>query len=464
MKSITLIRKLTFFILLFSAIVVIFTASSISDGNEGITSIFLDFKKNCPLPNNMIPFSVTWNAVGMDADEIIYVVYGDQKQSVAKDKNTTGFPYSDCALCTYNTKTGEYKTISSMVDVLKAENNWKENEFVEKGHTHLPIMNGKMYIGTMEFHSIEGKRQYVIDEMKKYRGAHLLTYDIKKQTFKDATKNVPGGVLFPNQGVMALDDLPEYGYMVCMSTPKGDIALYNIKTEKIDRIIPGIDEELGNVISREVIATPNGKIYFGYDNLDKDEGHLYVLDINTFVTKRLPNISGSVINGMAKSSDRKFFYFINQRCDIYQINTKTDEIKKIGNLVPESERNQFKASGLVPTSLGIVISPDNKKIFGMPMINNEVPLDTKYGKIHANGKKYAGVKAMGVYEFDIVSASTSKIYDFEKDPKIEKSPSNTFNGYLTGSAIIDSKGRIYMARNEKPGLVQVDLSYRFSDK
>jgi hypothetical protein len=434
--------------------------SSCKEKKPDITYRILDFSINVEVPDGMGPLKSTWNSVGMDPDENIYVVFGDEKGSVAKNSNVTGNNYSDAALCKYSVKNGTYEAISSLVDVLKAENNWKPGEFVEKGHSQLPYMDGKIYIGTMEFSSLEGEREKVMSEMKKYRGGHLLSYEVKTGSFKDLSKNLPGSVLFPGQGLIALDPLPEFNYIVCLSSPRGDIALYNIKTGNFDRIIPGVDSELGNIIYREVISTPQGKIYFGFHDIKNKCGRLYVHDINTGETKKLPDLPESIINGLVKTRDRKQYYAITQKCDIISINTVTDEVKVIGNLIPEHDMAELAGESIVPKCCGLFISPDGKKLFGFPMKKHELESTAAKDKKAPLVKVYAGMRAMGIYEFDLKTLRSTKIFDFTRALAEEKSPQKYLTGYLTGSNLIDRKGRLYLARNGKVGLIEVDLSSR----
>lgn len=418
--------------------------------------------KDLPLPPTMGPLHVTWNSVGIDDDDNVYVVWGDEKGSVLKHKNTTGINYSDCVLAKFDTKTETHEIIASLADVLRAEDNWLEGEYVEKGHTPLPVANGKLYIGTMEFHSIEGTREFVTKEMEKYRGAHLLEYNIKSGEFKDVTRDMPGGVLFPKQGIIALDYLPEYNYIVAFSIPRGDIALYNTLSEKVDTIIPGPDEELGNLVYRNIMATSKGKIYFGFREFtDASRGTLYELDVNTFKTKRLMDMPGSVINGYVQSNDRKHIYIINQFCDVLHINVETEEIKNIGIMVPASIRNGIHENGEELRAFGLNISPDGKKLYTIPMKSNLVADDSPIGKFKENGKKYAGMVALGVYEFDIESRAASKIFNLSDKGFVEKF-GGPYLGYIMGSEIFDKQGRFYMTQNSRPALIRVDVSDRLN--
>ncbi len=422
-----------------------------------ITYRFLSFTKNAPVPEGMGEFRSTWNSVGMDPDENVYVVWADQKGSWSRQDNRTGHPYSDCALCRYDTKNDRYETLGSLVKTLKAEKNWSENEFVEKGHTQLLYMDGKIYLGTMAFHQIEGRvndpmdtqRAYCLNEMSKYRGAHLLAYDIQANRITDVTKNLPGGVLFENQGLIALGPLPELNYLVCLSTPRGDLAFYNFKTGEVDRIVKGVESELGNVIHREVIATPQGKVYFGFADRVAERGKLYVYDLNTDTTQRLPDLPKGTLNGLARTKDRKHFYAVTQNCDIVHFNTETDEVTHIGSLVPEDEDGKLLAAGLRKRCFGLVMSSDDKHLFAVV-------------STMGTGGYNSGRGALGVYEYDLPTNTSTKIYDFNDDPSLVQYTTD----FLTGSHLIDSKGRIYTARNAmrsgEVGFIQIDLSSRMS--
>jgi hypothetical protein len=446
---------------LFSLMFLVFTMNiTYCQTSEKITARFYNIPEQLKIPEGMAPLRVTWNSTGMDPFGNMYVVYCDEKGSVVKDKNTTGNDYSDCAFIKFDTKTEKFEIIASLVDVLKAENNWKDNEFVEKGHTPLPYLNGKIYMGTMEFHSIEGKREDVLKKLKQYRGSHLLSYDVKTGEIKDVTKNMPGGILFPQQGMIACDALPEYNLIVCMSTPKGDIALYNTITEKVDTIIPGPDSELGNVIYRKIVTTPNGKAYFGFRGFKNGEGHLYVLDINTNKVSRLHDLPRIGFRGYVNTSDRKHFYAISEFGEIISIDPFNDDVKVIGNILPEAEYAKYAKDDNLATLTGMVLSPDDKKLFAIPTIKQEVSLENSKGKVKKNGKKYLGLKALGVYEFDIETKTSQKVYDFSENSSTETEKAGLEIGRISGSGLMDSKGRIYFARNGKPGFTRIDLSSR----
>jgi hypothetical protein len=446
---------------IFLVLFVVFSCvlNACSQPSSKITATEFNVFDKHPVPAGMGEPKATWNATGTDPFGNLYVVYGDEKGTRGSVRNSSGNDYSDCVFVQFNTKTEEFNVVGSLVEALKAENNWHPGEFVEKGHTPLPYMHGKIYMGTMEFHSIEGRRDAVIKEMEKYRGSHLLSYDVKSGEIKDVTKDLPGGVLFPNQGMIACDAWPEYNYIVCMSTPRGDIALYNTLTEKVDAIIPGPDEELGNVIYRKIIPTPSGKAYFGFKGFKKDEGSLYVLDIKTKTITKKMNLPKINFRGFVHNQERTQFYVISEFGEIISINDLTDEVKVLGNIVPNDEYAFLEEEDNIAVSTGLVLSPDNKKLFSIPSIKIEIDINSTEGRIRRNGKRYAGTKALGLYEFDLSNNTSQKIYDFSESKELRLNDGD-LTAKISGSGMIDEQGRIYFARNSKPAFLRIDVSSR----
>ena len=84
---------------------------------------------------------------------------------------------SDCALFQYNAATGKTRLVGTISQALAAAGNLHENEPIPKGHTQLPYVNGKIYIGTMGFHDAVRLGSQQMEERRRRRGAHLLAYD-----------------------------------------------------------------------------------------------------------------------------------------------------------------------------------------------------------------------------------------------------------------------------------------------
>lgn len=429
-----------------------------------VTVKLLPIPLDLELPETMGSLDVTWNSSGMDASGDIYTVWCDQKGSVKKDSNKTPYAYSDSALLRFNAASETFEVLGSLSEVLREHKNWMSGEFVEKGHTPLPIVGDWVYIGTMEFHSLEGDRAFVTSEMSKYRGAHLIRYHIESGKFEDVSKDEPGGVLFPNQGIIALDELPEFHSIVCLSIPKGDVALYNYRTQRIEARFDGPEEEFGNVIYRNVVACPDGRVFFGFCDVGEGaSGRLWMLDIKTRKLQKVMEMPSQVFNGLAKSRDRKDFYAVTQFSDVFHFDNVERTVEHLGRMIPDEMLAPIESEGIHCKVYGVHLSPDEGKLYAIPLKNQRVPLDYPFGRIWENGNRYAGSVPIGVVEFDLQSKVPEIIFDFNSTEFKEQHP-DPLVGYLMCSQLMDHSGTFYMTRNSRPGLIKVDVSNRLKGR
>ena len=96
---------------------------------------------------------------------------------------------------------------------------------------------------------------------------------------------MPDGVILNNQGIVAMGIQRDKHLLVGLTHPHSDLVMFDIITNKVQAIIPGIPWKYGNPLSREVIIAPSGRIYTyrgTEDPAQRDERHpVWVYDPKT---------------------------------------------------------------------------------------------------------------------------------------------------------------------------------------
>ncbi len=266
-----------------------------------------------------------------------------------------------------------------------------EDEYVSKGHTDIVYMDGKMYMGTQPYHAPN-------KDLSAYRGSHLLAYDIEKGQLMDLSKDLSGGIVQEDRGLLAVAAMPDRDYIVGYGNPTGDLVFYNTKTGAIDKVVPGLHKN-GN-ITRVIIPTADGKLYFswGWDQM-------YVYDLETDQVQGTGSPGGKPFwNGWAKTNDNALVYIADPEGTIYELNTQAGSLSTLGNM----------GSNI----LGLALSADENLIYSI---------------INSGGYKLVRMEAK--------TGKTSVAYSF---------PDNFGKGTytFTGNNVRDSKGNIYFARHQ----------------
>ncbi len=384
----------------------------------------------------------SWHAIGIDPSDNVYVVFGGPDGESA-----------DCALFQYKAKTGEKRLIGTLLEVAKKAGTYREGERIEKGHTHLPWLNGKIYIGTMGFHDASNNSPKQMEIAEKSHGAHLMAYDPETDTIEDCSRNEPDGVFFPQRGFMCLTPVPEENLIVGLTVPGGDLLLYDTVKEETRAKIPGPEEEFGRYVTREVVSAPNGKLYYMYASLDGETpGHMYSYDLKTGEVSDPIKIDPYYWNGSVKTKDGRI-YITTDPGYLYQLHPETNSIERVGTAVPESdlgEADDPDGEHLYqrPHVLGIVFSTDEKSIYSIPL--RKRILKSESGPREKGKKLPAGPQVpFGLFKFDIATRTAKRVAEV---------PPEIGNGYISGTNIRDSQGNMYFARHGGSylGLVKVN--------
>ncbi len=355
------------------------------------------------------PLKTCWNAIGVDNQDRVYVVYSPNRELKPED----------CIVIRYNPETGDLKNLGRLIQVLKDADNYENGEGVSKGHSDVPYLDGKMYIGTQGFHDV-GKSEDGTTSWSgvcNYRGSHLIEVDVATGDMRDLSANKPGGVFQDCQGIIGLSAIPAMGLIVAGSHPRCDLVYYNPATDEIEREIRGQGDDL-LAPPRSLVACPNGDVYYsrGWDG----RNNTCVYDYSEDKTHTLSNgTTGGFWNGRAQSCDGWKAWVTTVDGNIYEIDTQDKKIHHKGSW-PGNEQ-----------MLCMSLSLDEKKLYAMPS---------------------KGSNARKLIEYDVQSDDFT-VFDTKKGT----------GRHITGNNARDSKGRIYFAGSnysDEGWIVEVDVRDR----
>ncbi|MBN2046851.1 MAG: hypothetical protein JW750_03310 [Anaerolineaceae bacterium] len=341
-----------------------------------------------------------WNALGMDDAGRIYIGF----------TGSTAGKGEDFSVFRYDPATGEKKFLGTLATAAEAAENLEAGEPLPKGHTRMIFADGKMYIGSQNFHDLKQE----IDALPSFRGAHLFAYDIAADQLVDESSALPDGVVLPHQGIIALNILPEDHLLVGLAHPHSDIVLYDYQAGQVREIVPGIPWKLGNPLSREIVVTPGGKVYTyrgTEDPAQREESHLvWVYDIHTGEMKSTDfSMTGGFWNGQTITRDGTTIYLSTVQGELYRLDVAEQQFTHLGNLIPAVDE---KVGREIVYLYGITLSPDEQTIYAAPSFLSD-----------SNAELYA---------YDIASGESSFVMKLPP-------------GVYTGSDLRDDQGNLYMA-------------------
>jgi hypothetical protein len=251
----------------------------------------------------------------------------------------------------------------------------------------------------------------------------MYAYDIDKKELVDLSTDLPEGVLTTNQGILTMSYMPEENTLVCLSHPLSDIVFYNLDTNMVDKVVPGIPWRLGNPMSREVLVTKNGKIYTYRGSEDpaqrSERFHMWEYDVDTEVMKETKyEFTNGFWNGQASTKDGSKIYISTCNGGLYVLDTKSGIVEDLGIFLTDMEIGL----GTLPEYFySITLSRDETEIYGIPSAYNGF-----------------------LYRYDIETKTVSKISEIGAALSgLGKGQMDL--GWYTGNNIIDSKGTMYFA-------------------
>jgi hypothetical protein len=345
-----------------------------------------------------VRLSQSWDAMGMDDKERVYIGWTCKRDNGLED----------FAVFRYDRATGERKFLGTLMDASEKAGNLHDGEQIPKGHTRMIFANGKIYIGSQGFHDFkEG-----IEDLPSYRGAHLYAYDIQADKLEDISAAMPDGVVVKNQGIVALNYMPEHNLLVGLTHPHSDIVLIGLDSNKVEKVVKGIPWKLGNPLSREILVTKYGKIYTYRGTEDArfrdQEFNMWEYDIKTDKMGMTENkFKGGFWNGRAETGDGSLIYISTCNGELYVLHTETGKTEYLTHFLTEEE---VKAGNLNTNFYSITLSNDEKKLYAIPSTRNG-----------------------NLYQYDTESKKVTRLMSLG-------------DGIYCGGNIKDSRGNLYFAR------------------
>jgi hypothetical protein len=253
-----------------------------------------------------------------------------------------------------------------------------------------------------------------------------------------------------------MDILREQKKLVGLKFPFGDILIYDFDKKKT-RCYTGVaiyrDDHDVNV-TRQIMATRKGKIYFSYAT---DDFWLWELDPESGIMKRTkqPNIlKNGYIVGKVVTKDQNTIYLLDLTGNLYAFGVEKERLQLLGALLPDEEIKQARQT---PRINGMALSHDEKKLYAMP---SRLGVESVFKErsmrfltsISPRTKRAISWTRMKILHRafslgkEIKSASCALYeYDIEtgKKARIAKFPSILEGGWITGNGVTDNEGRIY---------------------
>ena len=299
----------------------------------------------------------SWNALGLDDQDRVYIVW----------TSTRDDGRGDSALFRYTHSTGRREFLGTFIDVATRQGNLLQGEEIPKGHTRIVQVGRALYLGSQGFHDFkEG-----IDDLPNYRGAHLFRYDLDTGAFDDVSRTLPGGVVLPHQGIVALNHSPEHGLLVGLAHPLGDIVLYDLRRGTV-RTVPGIPWAPDRVVSREIVVTRTGKVYTyrGPEDpfLDTLRDEVWEYDLATGRMRGTGQVlTGGFWNGQAVTRDRMTIYLSTVSGELYRLDVGSGRFTHLGHFLdPVDDADPAQYRVLYLYGIGLTAAEDS--LVGLPFI------------------------------------------------------------------------------------------------
>lgn len=342
-----------------------------------------------------------WDATGMDRQERVYIGFTARRDDGRED----------FALFRYDPGTGDRRFLGTFMEASQAAGNLAAGEEIPKGHTHLIELQGKMYMGSQGFHDFKD----AIDDLPHFRGSHLYALDLATDTLEDVSRSLPGGVLTSHTGIIALSAVPGQTLLAGLEHPTSNIVLFDYGSGRAGKVVPGIPWRQGNPLSREIVATKQGRIYT-YRGTEEPEQRtqtheVWSYDLETGLNQPTAySLTGGFWNGQSWSRDGETVYLSTVNGELYRLDTASGAITSLGPLLPRAE---YDAGERIDQLYGITLSLDEQTIYGVPRRSRSREAD--------------------LYAYEIATGRVSLVGALE--PAI-----------YSGSHVRDSRGNIYLAR------------------
>ncbi len=345
-----------------------------------------------------IPQAFSWNALGVDPDDRVYVVFGDGGLRDPKP--------ADCLLYSYDSRSGERRRLGSFRAASEDAGNWREGEAFMKGHTALVYRDGKMWMGSMPFHDAKEPVQDA------YRGSHLFAWDSRTGKLRDMSVQEPGGIVQERSGIMVLAPYPLEGGLFGMSIPRGDLLFFDSASGGLERAVPGPAEAVGQQPPRAVAVAPDGRVFFAFGTRDCA---LLVYDPGIGGIRRTAaTTTGGFWNGSALARDGRGAYLSTAWGELFFLDFAQERVESLGHFLPPDE---YGRGDRIKELFCLALSDDGRRLYTVPTAIT--------------------TRKQALYEFDIASGKAVRL--------IDSKAFGLFGRTFTGSDVRDSEGRIYFA-------------------
>jgi hypothetical protein len=350
----------------------------------------------------------SWDALGIDSNDNVYIGFTALRPDGRED----------VVLFMYNHDSGERRLLGTFMQAAEEAGNLMEDEEIPKGHTNLVYVDGRLFMASQGFHDFKES----LDGLENYRGAHLFYYDTRTGNFVNVSASLPGGVVLPNEGIIALSHMPSAGYLVGLSHPHSNIVLYCIEANEA-RVIPGIPWSPGLVVSRTLVVDDiNQRIYLyrGPENTTwryrtiytrftaLNSFPVYVYDLATDTLRRTDTLVAGGMWGTAQmTADGQTAYVSTAGGYVVKIDFNTGMSRIIADLLP----NEFHRTHRLSFLYHITLSECETRIYTIPTYASDIS---------------------GLYMHDLLTRYSVKLMSL---------PCRVY----TGAGIRDSAGRMYFA-------------------
>ena len=342
-----------------------------------------------------------WNATGIDGQERVYIGFTGRRADGRED----------FAVFRYDPATGSRRLLGSFMEASDAAGNLHPGEEIPKGHTRLVTLDGRVYMGSQGFHDLKRR----VAALPAYRGSHLYAYDTAADVLEDLSRSLPGGVVTRHTGIIALAAVPGQHRLAGLEHPSSNIVLFDTSGNRVQQIVPGIPWREGNPLSREIVATRQGKIYTyrgTEERRHRARRHaVWVHDLATGENRPTAHTTiGGFWNGQSGTRDGGTIFLSTVNGELYRLDTASGHITHLGHFLPRAE---VDAGERIDQLYGITLSGDETRIYGVPRRNRS--------------------KESNLYAYEIATGSVALVGKLEP-------------ALYAGSHVRDSRGNLYLGR------------------
>lgn len=342
-----------------------------------------------------------WNATGIDRQERVYIGFTARRADGRED----------FAVFRYDPANGGRRLLGTFMEASAAAGNLAPGEEIPKGHTRLVALADHIYMGSQGFHDF--KRG--IDALPTFRGSHLYAWDTAAELFEEVSRALPGGVVTRHTGLIALAAVPGRTLLAGLEHPSSNIVLFDTESRRVQQIVPGIPWREGNPLSREIVATRQGRIYTYRGSEEpryRARRHaIWMHDLATGESRPTPyTATGGFWNGQSGTRDGETIFLSTVNGELYRLDTASGRVSALGHFLPKAE---LDAGERIDQLYGITLSADETTIYAAPRRHR--------------------ARESNLYAYDIATGVVTRVGRLEP-------------ALYAGSHVRDSRGNLYLGR------------------